>query len=205
MKKQLIFIDDSGDPGFKDVSSSNFIMAAVLFTDLEVAELVSERIADYRKSFGWRDEYEFKFAKIRKDIIVQFLKMISNYDFQIYAVYIKKSSFKRAAWLIDKEKLYNWAIKELLSSMPLGEAKIEIDGRSSKQNMRRTAAYLRREIKCRGKKIEIKFEDSVHDNLIQLADLIAGSINRSMNLDKTDSKTYIGIIKNKIVQIKKID
>ena len=31
MSKQLIFIDDSGDPGFKSVSSDNFVMAAALF------------------------------------------------------------------------------------------------------------------------------------------------------------------------------
>ena len=90
--------------------------------------------------------------------------------------------------------------------MPLGDAKIEIDGRSSKQYMKRTATYLRREINSdKTKKIEIKFEDSTEDNLIQLADLIAGAINRSLNNDKTDSKTYIRIIKDKIVEIKRID
>ena len=32
--KQFVFIDDSGDPGFKGAASSqNFIMAAVLFND----------------------------------------------------------------------------------------------------------------------------------------------------------------------------
>ena len=203
--KRLVFIDDSGDPGFKEVSSSNFVMAAALFIDPEVAVSLSERISNYRRSLGWRDDYEFKFAKIRKDIIIELLKIVSNYDFQIYAVYVDKSSFHQAASIIDKEKLYNWALKELLSMMPIGEAKIEIDGRSSKQNMRRTATYLRREINRNGaKKLKIKFEDSVNDNLIQLADLIAGSINRSMT-DKTDAKIYISIIKGKISSIRKIN
>ena len=203
--KRLVFIDDSGDPGFKEVSSSNFVMAAALFIDPEVAVSLSERISNYRRSLGWRDDYEFKFAKIRKDIIIELLKIVSNYDFQIYAVYVDKSSFHQAASIIDKEKLYNWALKELLSMMPIGEAKIEIDGRSSKQNMRRTATYLRREINRDGaKKLKIKFEDSVNDNLIQLADLIAGSINRSMT-DKTDAKIYISIIKGKISSIRKIN
>lgn len=38
MSKQLVFIDDSGDPGFKKgVSSANLIMAAVFFDDTEHA------------------------------------------------------------------------------------------------------------------------------------------------------------------------
>ena len=63
MSKQLIFIDDSGDPGFKKGASSNFVMAAALFIDPEVAMSLSRRISDYRRSLEWRDEHEFKFAK----------------------------------------------------------------------------------------------------------------------------------------------
>ena len=205
MSKQLIFIDDSGDPGFKKASSSNFVIAAALFIDPEVAMSLSERITKYRESLGWRNDYEFKFTKIRKDIIADLLKIISEYDFQIYATYVDKASFRQTSAIIDKQKLYDWTIKELLDIIPIEEAKIEIDGRSSKQNMRKTATYLRREINRNGvKKIAIKFEDSTEDNLIQLADLIAGSINRSMT-DKTDAKVYIDIIKNKIIKIKRID
>ena len=205
MSKQLIFIDDSGDPGFKKASSSNFVIAAALFIDPEVAMSLSERITKYRESLGWRNDYEFKFTKIRKDIIADLLKIISEYDFQIYATYVDKASFRQTSAIIDKQKLYDWTIKELLDIIPIEEAKIEIDGRSSKQNMRKTATYLRREINRNGvKKNAIKFEDSTEDNLIQLADLIAGSINRSMT-DKTDAKVYIDIIKNKIIKIKRID
>lgn len=205
MTKQLVFIDDSGDPGFKKVSSSNFVIAAALFINPKIAMSLSKRISEYRKSLGWREDYEFKFTKIRKDIIVELLKIVSDYDFQIYATYVDKVSFWQTTPIIDKEKLYNWTIKELLSIIPIKEAKIEIDGRSSKQNMRKTATYLRREVNRDGsKKLEIKFEDSVDDNLIQLADLIAGSINRSMT-DKTDSKVYIEILNNKITEIKRID
>ncbi len=202
----MVFIDDSGDPGFKSVSSSHFVMAAAVFIKPETANLLSRRIAEYRKSLGWRSDYEFKFAKIRKDIIIDLLKIVRNYDFRIYAVYINKADFRSIAQVVDVQKLYNWTIKELLASIPIDEAKIEIDGRSSRQNMRKTAAYLRHQLnRDNSKKIEIKFEDSVHDNLIQLADLIAGSINRSMNMDKTDHKTYINIVKKKIVEIRRID
>ena len=205
MNKQLVFIDDSGDPGFKSTSSNSFIMAAALFIDPLVAISLSKRISEYREYLGWRDDYEFKFTRIRKDIVLELLNIVSNYNFQIYAVYINKKDFKPTTQIIDKEKLYNWTIKELLSIMPLSDAKVEIDGRSSKENMRRTAAYLRRELNQDSiKRVKIKFEDSTKDNLIQLADLIAGSINRYISKEKTDSRLYYSVLRSKIVKLKRI-
>lgn len=203
--KQLVFIDDSGDPGFKSASSSNFVMAAAVFIDPEVANLLSQEISEYHSSLGWRDDYELKFAKIRKDIIAEFLRIASEYDLQIYATYINKDAFRGVAPAFDNEKLYNWTIKELLEIIPLDNAKIKIDGRSSKDNMRKTAAYLRHNINAdNSKKLDIRFEDSVDNNLIQLADLIAGSIHRYLNDEKTDARTYYRIIKGKIVKLKEL-
>lgn len=48
-------------------------------------------------------------------------------------------------------------------------------------------------------------QDSRRDNLIQLADVIAGSINRSFQTDKTDSEDYLRIIKKKIVELRNLD
>ena len=175
MKKQLVFIDDSGDPGFKKTSSPNFVMAAAIFINPNEADKLSNRINDYRKSLNWRNNTEFKFSKDRKEIIIKLLQIAREYDFEIYAVYLNKKRFGNIINIIDKDKLYDWTIAELLKTMPLKEAKIKIDGRSSKQNMKKTATYLRHELKRAGKKLEIGFEDSKHNNLIQLTDLIAGS------------------------------
>ena len=43
------------------------------------------------------------------------------------------------------------------------------------------------------------------DNLIQLADMVVGSINRALIADKTDSVTYLNIIKKKIIEIKQLN
>jgi hypothetical protein len=43
-----------------------------------------------------------------------------------------------------------------------------------------------------------KFRDSKSDVLIQLADMIAGSIRRSYEKDKTDSQKYKKLIQDKI-------
>ena len=209
MSKQLVFIDDSGDPGLKTASSDNFVMAAALFIDPGVAKSVMHEIEDYRKSLGWKYNHEFKFTKNPKNVVVEMLRRINDYDFKVYAVYIEKKDFREITPAMvpffDREKLYNWTIKELLREIPLETAKITIDGRSTKQHKKDTATYLRREINgANSKKLEFKFDDSVTTDLLQLADLIVGSINRSLQPDKTDSKTYISIFKDKIVKIRKI-
>ena len=184
-------------------------MAAALFIDSEIATAIMHEIDNYRKSLGWKYNHEFKFTKNPKEVVAEMLTRVKPYDFKVYAVYIEKSDFREIsptlAPFFDKEKLYNWTIKELLREIPLNTAKITIDGRSSKQHKKNTATYLRREINGdNSKKLEFKFDDSVTTDLLQLADLIAGSINRSLQPDKTDSKDYISIFKDKIVKIQKI-
>lgn len=204
MGKQLVFIDDSGDPGFKETSSANFVMAAAVFIDSDVADELSNEIDKYRDSLRWRKKTEFKFSKDRKEIIAGLLKIVREYDFEIYAVYLDKTRFGGMLDIIDKNKLYNWTIAELLRIIPLGNTKVKIDGRSGKQNMKKTAAYLRHELNGVTRRLEIGFEDSRDNNLIQLADLIAGSINRSLNKDKTDATSYVQILRDKIKAIKEV-
>jgi hypothetical protein len=59
----LVFIDDSGDPGFKlDKGSSRyFVVACVIFDDNLDAEEAALKIKRLRRTLGWRNEQEFKF------------------------------------------------------------------------------------------------------------------------------------------------
>ncbi len=208
MKKQLVFIDDSGDPGFKEgVSSSTLVLAAALFINPEIATIVNKEISDYRRLLGWKDEHEFKFRKAPKKIKLRFLEIVNRYHFEIYAVYINKANYLNVFKFSDDEKLYNWITKELLAIMPLEEARVKADGKYGKSYKRRVRAYIRRELNTKDfKKIDdFDIKESNKDNLIQLADIIVGSINRSFQTDKTDSEEYIRIIRKKIVKLKLIN
>jgi len=46
--------------------------------------------------------------------------------------------------------------------------------------------------------IDERFEDSRRSSLIQLADVVAGSIARSYQLDKTDSQEYIQLLNDRV-------
>ena len=203
MLRKLIFIDDSGDPGFRDTSSNHFVMAAAIFTDPYTAKKLSQEISNYRRTLNWRDDYEIKFSKLRKDFIKDILKLTTKYDYQIYAAAINKKSFSQLP-SPNHEQLYSWLIKELLLLIPFEDAKIRLDGHMSRQAMLQTTSYLRREVnRSNIKKLDIKFEKSHTDNLMQLADLIAGSVNRSLS-DKSDAMAYLNIIKAKIQKLKQI-
>ena len=208
MSKQLVFIDDSGDPGFKEgASSSTFVLAAALFIDPEIATIVNKEISDYRRSLGWKDEHEFKFRKAPKKIKLRFLEIVSKYHFDIYAVYINKADYPNVFKFSDDEKLYNWTTKELLAIMPLEEAKVKADGKYGKSYKQRVQTYIRQELNTKDfKKVDdFDIKESNKDNLIQLADIIVGSINRSFQTSKTDSEEYIRIIRKKIVELKLLD
>ena len=208
MDKQLVFIDDSGDPGFKaGASSSTFVLAAALFINPEIATILNKTISDYRKSLGWKDEHEFKFRKAPKRVKLRFLEIANHYPFDIYAVYINKSDYPNVFKFSDDEKLYNWTTKELLAIMPLKEARIKADGKYGKKYKRHVQTYIRQELNTKNeKKVEdFDVKDSSRDNLIQLADIIVGAINRSFQTDKTDSEEYISIIRKKIVKLKLLD
>ena len=121
--KQLVFIDDSGDPGFKGAASSHFVIACAIFMDDLVAKEVSLIMRKYRRSLGWDDNREFKFAKTKKAYIKEVLRLVSKLDFKISAVVVDKSKTQP----VGIKNFYNHVIKELLVKAPLDNAAIRID------------------------------------------------------------------------------
>ena len=205
MKKQLVFIDDSGDPGLKPGASTHFVMACAIFMSSEVAEQVAVEIREFRTKRRLPQKYEFKFHTTRKTIVEELLSIVTKYNFTISAIYLDKAKVRNILNLFDQTKLYSWAIKELLARLPLKEARIRIDGRSSKEHMQRTSTYLRKELNRNTRKIlNVRFEDSSRNDLIQLADLIAGSVNRSLQKNRADAKDYLNILNKKIGSITEI-
>lgn len=203
---QYIFVDDSGDPSFGANASRFFVMSAVVFNEGDEATKAKEILSNYRSSIGWQENHEFKFSKSPKKFILELLKLIHKVDFQVYAIFINKQAYRQIFPVINDEKLYNWAIKELLSDINAISAKITIDGRSGKQYMRKTSSYLRKSNRnSREGKISIKFGHSDKIDLLQLADIIAGSINRAQQSDKTDSQRYLDIFKDRIIELRQIN
>lgn len=203
--RQLVFIDDSGDPGFKtDKGSSNyFVIACIIFDDPLDAEEVALVMKRYRRELGWSDEREFKFNKTRKDIVANLLTKVAAKNFRVRAICINKSLIRSHELKNKQDSFYNYAIKEVLAkTTTLNAADVRLDGHSGREYKQSTVAYFRREINGKSKKIaRVRFVDSRTNNLIQLADLIAGSLLRSYQEGKTDAQVYRKIIEKRLEDV----
>jgi len=204
-QKQIVFIDDSGDPGFKldKGSSAYFVIACVIFDDPLDAEETALVIKKFRRTLGWADYREFKFNKTKKDIVSSLLNEVATNKFRIRAISMDKSKIRSHELKNRQDSFYNYTIKEVLAkTQTLHHADIRLDGHSGRQYKQSAITYFRREINSRSKKIsKVKFVDSRTNVLIQLADLVAGSILRTYQTDKSDSNTYIKILKPRIEDI----
>lgn len=203
----LVFIDDSGDPGFKiDRGSSQFfVIACVIFDDELDAEEMALIIKRYRRSLNWVDTHEFKFNKTKKIYVKELLHKVSTStcNFKIRAIVIDKAKIYSHELRNKQDSFYNYVIKEVLAkSGNLKQAIVRLDGHSGREYKKQAITYLRREVNSHSKKIKkVRFVDSKTNNLIQLADLIAGSIHRYYQIDKTDHLEYRKIISKHIDDI----
>ena len=202
----LVFIDDSGDAGFKldKGSSKHFVIACVIFDDDLDAEETSLKIKRLRRSLKWRDDHEFKFNKASKVIRLTFLKEVKDCKFRIRAIVADKSTIGSPELRRSKNKFYNYMIKEVLSKSDgfIKEGRIRLDGHEDRAYKKAATTYFRQQANPRGGVIKnMKFVNSKSDSLIQLADMVAGSILRTTQAGKTDSKDYLAIINKRVEDI----
>lgn len=203
----LVFIDDSGDPGFNFEKGSSFffIIAAVIFYDPLEAEKTAVGIKEVRRSLGFPDNnFEFKFCKSKKIVREKFLESVKNFDFKIRYLIVDKRVIRSRDLKENKDLFYSYAIKMLLknSDGSILDAKIKIDGSGDREFRRSFSTYLRKSLNSNEKKIvnNLKLVDSKKDVLIQLADMVAGSEFRYFEHkdSKSDFNNYRNIIKKRI-------
>jgi len=194
----LVFIDDSGDPGFKlgKGSTDYFIIAMIIFRDELEAEKTALTIKELKRQLGFDDSVEFRFFKSSKDNKIKFLEAINAHDFTVRCLVVDKSVIYSPELQNNKDKFYSYFIKEVLKhSTNVLEAKVKIDGSGDRIFRRNFLSYLRRELTNDQRRVmrHCKLVDSRNNVLIQMADMIAGSINRSYG-NKGDAKLYKSII-----------
>lgn len=203
----LIFIDESGDPGFKVKrgSTSYFVVALVIFDDELEAEETALKIKKLRRSLKKTDRFEFKFNKCSKKYRIKLLDTIKSCKFRVRAIVFQKGDIYSRHFRSSKESFYNYAVKMVLqhNNKTIKGAKIRLDGLGEREFRRKLTAYLRRNLNAGEKKIikNLRFRDSKRDVLIQLADMVVGAISRSYSVKKTDCNIYKDIIKNRIEDI----
>ena len=197
----LIFIDESGDPGLKieKGSSRYFTISLVAFEDKDEALACDQRIGLLRKELGWESNSEFHFRRNSDRVRRALLQATAPYNFFYYGIVINKNPEK--LWgegFKDKRSFYKYACGLVFENAKekLDNAIIIIDKSGNLEFRRQLAKYLRKRMNEENKKLikEVKMQRSSGNNLLQLADYVAGVINRSIQGGKKYADEYRKII-----------
>ena len=176
----LIFIDESGDPGFKlgRGSTSHFVVAMVIFDKNEDAQYTAQVIKEALIDLKIRPEFKFsKSSDSKKD---EFFARIKSCRFRVRALVVDKEKIYSKNLREDDKKFYNYFVRLLIDfqELKISDASIKIDGSGDREFKKELNRYLRSQIKS-NLKLKIELVDSNKNHLIQLADMVAGAIARS--------------------------
>lgn len=199
----LVFIDESGDTGRKieKGSSRYFVVVLAVFEDNEEAVACDQRIQLLKKELRLSKGQEFKFNKMRREQREIFLRAVMPYSFFYFGIIIDKDPKKLYGDGFNvKESFYKYACSLVFENAKpyLKDAIVVIDGSGSREFKRQLQTYLKR--KVGGLIRKVKVQSSHSNNLIQLADMIAGAVHRSLG-KKGDAKVYRPILKPREVRV----
>ena len=198
----LVFIDESGDTGLKieKGSSRYFVVALISFEENDEALACDQRIELLKHELKLPKGFEFRFSKLRKEQRIKFFEAVLPYSFFYFAVVINKDPDRLYGdGFKIKESFYKYTCSLVFENAKpyLKDAIIIIDGSGSREFKRQFKTYLRKKIGTSIVK-KVKIQSSHNNNLIQLADMVAGAIHRNFT-NKGDKDIY-----RKIIGIKEI-
>lgn len=197
------YLDDSGDGGFKfeSGSTSHLVMALCVFNSTEQLELLSERLDVLATKH--RRLHEFRYSKTKDSIKDDFFETIGSVEFKVRAIVLNKQFIYSRALRSSASAFKNYAIKELLKSSVahLNDTKLFIDGNDIVGFGMKQSDYLLREINgtSAGSVSYVRHVNSQNSRPVQLADMIAGAINRAFSTNKPSDKTHLNTFLHRTV------
>ncbi|MBI3329657.1 MAG: DUF3800 domain-containing protein [Nitrospinae bacterium] len=193
-----LFLDESGDTGFKFRQGSTpvFVIALVVVNDPAPLDHAVERI---RHQYRLAPSYEFKFSKTADRLKERFFRGIQDHLFYVRAIVIDKTMIYSDR-LREKHWFYNYVTKLVLKHDDglIHEATLVVDKRlPGIVNRRPFDTYLRRELNSGRRRLKaIKHADSARENLLQVADMVAGAIHRRYG--PRQDASYLGLMSRQI-------
>ena len=195
-----VFIDDSGDAGFKLESGSSqlFVIACCIFESAEHAEQTSNKVRALRNELGWSSLSEFKFSKTKLELQKRFFSRLDPDLFFIRSIVVDKKMVDSEALKSDYESFYTYVIQLVLTNSggAIQRASVKIDGSGSRDYRNAAKKYLFAEVNKSGSQSlrKVSFVKSHTDLLIQVADMFAGCIRRSSDTSDKNQATYLAML-----------
>ena len=204
---KYLFLDESGELGFKESSSKYFVITLLSCDEGEIYSLrriikkVREKII--KKKINKLPELKGNNSndKIRTEILERFMKT----KVEIFVTILEKS--KVYEYLKDKKnKLYNYISNLILNECSFDNPSVclIVDKSKSNRSLREDFDnYIRKKLNEKNNlnKIIIKHENSQNEGCLQVLDFISWAIFR--NYEHQDSR-FMNIIKDKIVIKKEV-
>lgn len=189
----IVFIDECGDAGFKieeQSSSRYFVIALVVFADVESSAKTEQVIAKLHQELGIRQE--FKFCHDSRKTKLKVFNALRDCDFTVELLVVDKKLIESKYLREHPKNFYNFMLKEIISHSEIADAKAKIvlDGKGNKHFVNELKSYLRKDNKVQMKSFSLK--DSKKDNLLQLADYVAGGIMCCYKHNNDDYKKLLG-------------
>jgi hypothetical protein len=195
----LVYIDESGDAGFKvdQGSSPVFVAAMVIFADADDAAFTRRLIEGSAARLIHKGE--FKFSKSRDEVRDRFFRAVAAGPFTVRAIVVRKDMIHSAHLRSDKEGFYAFFVKQMLrhDDGRLTNAKVIIDGSGDREFRQKLSTAIRRKVRD-GAVRDCRFSDSRNDALIQLADMCAGAVARSFRTDRRDADRWLDMLRPRI-------
>jgi hypothetical protein len=181
----LVLIDESGDCGLKFGAGSSelFVCVAVVFSDTFSADACERAIDGLRLQLHKPPSFEFHFSESSNKVREAFFRTVNHEDFR-YAGFVVEKRKLRGERFQDPKQVYEFAVGLVCEQVKplLDNSKIIIDKNGDRRFKRRLEKTLKRQMTnseglCSIKKVTM--ENSQSNRLVQLADMVAGSLNRS--------------------------
>lgn len=197
----LIFIDESGDAGFRlaEGSSRVFVAAMVVFHVRDSARETDELIASLQRRLGVRGE--FKFNQSRDEVRDGFFRAVANAEFQVRAIVVDKTRIYSPHLKSEKQDFYRFFVSQMLKhdGGMIKDARVVIDGSGDRAFRKVLGTQFRRQLGDRLK--DLRFADSATDRLVQLADMCVGAIARSYRDDRRDAGRWRAMLAPRISDV----
>ena len=201
----LVFIDESGDSGFKfgRGSSRYFVITAVIFNSEFAADACDRSIEGLKRKLGFHVGREFHFSQCSDKIRGEFFRCVAAEDFCYHAFVINKQMLSaQAKTFQDGKSFYRFAVSIVCENARslLCDAKIVIDKNGDRFFRQQLEKHLKEQMidgsgNCLIRKVGM--EASHSNNLVQLADMICGAVARSFNTGTVEGHRYRNYVKRR--------
>jgi hypothetical protein len=197
----LVFIDESGCPGFKFALGSDriFGIGMVIFNKCEDARTTQLAIQAVREELGHTPE--FKFSRSSCGLRDAFFRAVVPCPFRVRALIVRKDLIYSGHLRQDHKSFYGYFIKMLMKhdSGTLRSADVRIDASGSQEFRLALGSYLRQGLNSRVR--DVRMSDSAEEPLVQLADMCIGAITRAERSGREDRDRWLQMLAPRIANI----